>query len=369
MAALLHAGDAELVALPSHAAVVAAVSAGTADAGVLAIENSLEGSVTETLDLLIHESDVKITAEIVLPIEHCLVARAGTTQKDIGVVYSHPQALAQCKQYLDRNCPGARLEAALSTVAGLTRAMAEPGTAAIASSRAAELARATLLATGIQDQSGNVTRFVVVAASDAPPTGRDKTSLAFKTAHDRPGTLVGVLAELASRGLNLTKIESRPSKDALGVYVFLVDLEGHRSDPSVAEALERVGERTSWLKSFGSYPRTSMPRELELEDVRRLRNEVARYLRDGPLDVPGELVAMLRACVVGEVIGLPDGICFPPFRLGQVDVSTATLLEPTWTMDLGHESGKRRWFVAHAERVASGWHVCSIRYVEARRHA
>jgi prephenate dehydratase len=255
MAAISFAPDAELIARPSHASVVTAVSERSAAAGVLAIENSLEGSVTETLDLLIHETDLAICAEVSLAIEHCLLARPGTSRRAVNVVYSHPQALAQCRQYLDRVLPAARVEAAVSTVAGVERALAEPGTAAIGSRRAAEILQAEVIDAQIQDRAQNVTRFVVVAPTDPPATGCDKTSLAFKTEHDRPGTLVDVLTEFSGRGINLTKIESRPTKDQLGVYVFLIDLEGHRADPIVASALAGVRERTSWLKVLGSYPR------------------------------------------------------------------------------------------------------------------
>lgn len=254
-AASAWAPDAEYVAVASHAAVALAVTSGEADAGVLAIENSIEGSVSETLDLLIHDTDLCIAGEVVVPVEHCLIARPGTRRDELMVVYSHPQALAQCRKYLARVVPAARLEATLSTVAGVERALGEAGAAGIGAERAASRLGGEIVERSIQDRAGNVTRFVVVAERDAPRSGRDKTSLAFKTAHDRPGTLVEVLSELASRGVNLTKIESRPSRDALGIYVFLVDLEGHREDPLVAEAILRVREKSSWLKVFGSYPR------------------------------------------------------------------------------------------------------------------
>jgi len=254
-AAFAWSPDAEYQPVASHAAVVAAVDGGAADAGVLAIENSIEGSVSETLDLLIHDTGLALCGEVIVPVEHCLIARA--RGEPVRVVYSHPQALAQCRKYLERELPLARVEATLSTVLGVERALDEPAAAAIGSARAAARFSAEILARGIQDRPDNVTRFVIVAKHDAAPTGRDKTSLAFKTAHDRPGTLVEVLTELASRGLNLTKIESRPSRDALGVYVFLLDLEGHRLDPTVSEALARLTDKTSWLKVFGSYPRAA----------------------------------------------------------------------------------------------------------------
>ena len=254
-AAFAWAPDAEYLAVSSHSGVVAAVAGGAADAGVLAMENSIEGSVSEALDLLIHDTDLAITGEVIVPVEHCLITRAGTPRDAIQVVYSHPQALAQCRKYLERELPAARVEATLSTVAGVERALATDAAAAIGSSRAAQRFSAEVPASGVQDRAGNVTRFVIVAGTDAAPTGSDKTSLAFKTAHDRPGTLVDVLSDLASRGINLTKIESRPARDALGIYVFLLDFEGHRGDAVVAEALAQVRPKTSWLKVFGSYPR------------------------------------------------------------------------------------------------------------------
>lgn len=246
-----------LVPLPSHAGVVAAVGAGMVEVGILPVENSVEGSVSESLDLLIQEADLSIVGERIVPIEQCLLVRPGTPSEDVTAVFSHPQALGQCRAFLERCFPRARLEASLSTAAAVEELARHPGAAAIASARAAELFGAEVLARGIQDRRNNVTRFVAIAkpSRERPATGRDKTSIAFKTPHDRPGTLLEVLSELATRAINLTKIESRPSKDALGIYVFLVDLQGHQSDPTVAEALGAVRTKTSWLKVLGSYPR------------------------------------------------------------------------------------------------------------------
>jgi prephenate dehydratase len=254
-AALLHDPQAQLLPFSSVAAVAAAVDSGMADEGVAAIENSLEGSVNETLDILIHESGLSICRELVLPIEHCLLAAPGTSSPDVRIIYSHPQALGQCRRFLARCFPEAQVEAALSTTAAVEQMLSQEGAAAIATRRAAEIYGAEVLARGIQDNPSNKTRFVVMTPHDCPPTGRDKTSIAFTVAHDRPDTLVNVLHEFSDRQINLTKIESRPSKEELGVYIFLVDMDGHRADPEVAEALERVREQAFFFKVFGSYPR------------------------------------------------------------------------------------------------------------------
>jgi prephenate dehydratase len=254
-AALLRDPQAQLLPFATVAAVAAAVDSGMADEGIMAIENSLEGSVTDTLDVLIHESTLSIRRELVLPIEHCLLVKPGTTADQVSTVYSHPQALGQCRRFLERCFPKARVEASLSTTAAVEQMMQQDGAAAVATMRAAELYNVQVLARGIQDNPSNETRFVLVAASDSAATGRDKTSLAFSVAQDRPGSLVDALKEFSDRRINLTKIESRPTKQELGRYVFLVDLEGHRTDPKVAEALERVQALAYFFKVSGSYPR------------------------------------------------------------------------------------------------------------------
>lgn len=255
-AALLYDSSAQLIPFSSVSAVSAAVDTGMAEEGVIAIENSLEGSVNETLDLLIHESRLAIRWEMVLPIEHYLLVKPGTAAHEVKAIYSHPQALAQCRRFVERCFPKAQVVAALSTAAAVAEMIAsEMPAAAIGTRRAAEIYGAQILARGIQDQAANVTRFVVLAPTDHPPTGWDKTSLCFYIAEDRPGALREVLDGFARRGINLAKIESRPSKETLGRYFFLVDLEGHREDPPVAEALAEVKARTERFKVFGSYPR------------------------------------------------------------------------------------------------------------------
>ena len=255
-AALLYDAAAQLIPFPSITAVAAAVDSGMADEGVVAIENSIEGSVTDTVDLLIHESRLVIRRELVLPIEHRLLSKPGTDVSKVKVIFSHPQALAQCRHFIERCFPKADVVAALSNAAAVEEMMAssQPA-AAIGTERAAQIYGADTLAKGIQDQASNVTRFVVLAHQDHPPTGFDKTSLCFSFAEDQPGVLCSVLWEFAERNINLAKVESRPSKESLGHYIFLVDLEGHREDPVVSEALAGVQKKTSLFKIMGSYPR------------------------------------------------------------------------------------------------------------------
>jgi len=255
-AALLHDKTAQLIPFPSIPAVAVAVASGMAEEGVVAIENSIEGSVTDTLDLLIHESGVLIRKELVLPIEHHLLVKPGTQASEVKVLFSHPQALGQCRQVIERCFPRVEVVAALSTAGAVEDMMASNHpAAAIGNRRAAELYGAEVLATGIQDRESNVTRFVVLAPTDHLPTGFDKTSLCFSFADDSPGVLCDVLQKFAQRSINLTKVESRPSKESLGRYIFLIDLEGHHDDPAVSEALEQVRQETSLFKLFGSYPR------------------------------------------------------------------------------------------------------------------
>jgi prephenate dehydratase len=256
-AALLRADTDQLVAFSSFPALVSAVETGLADEAVLPIENSIEGAVSTTLDLLIHETALRIAGELALPVRHFLVTRPGVHLEDVRVVTSHPQALGQCRRFLDRCLPGVEQEAALST-SGAVKDVAEGDDdhrAGIGTARAAELYGGAILAHDIQDVHTNVTRFVVLAREDAPPTGNDKTSLAFRVQENVPGALHAILAELAVENVQMTKIESRPSKGWLGDYVFLIDFEGHRQDERVARVLDNIRDRCSILKIFGSYPR------------------------------------------------------------------------------------------------------------------
>jgi prephenate dehydratase len=249
--------DATLLPLGSIPAVVSAVETRLVDVGVLPIENSLEGAVGATLDLLIHETELRITAEVVVPIRHMLLAKPETKITDIKVLRSHPQALAQCRRFIERVLPKATTAAALSTTAAVEEIIDEDGSAAIGTARAAELYSVQVLAHDIQDKQHNETRFVVLAATDHGCTGNDKTSVAFSIRQNKPGALVAVLNEFATNNINLAKLESRPARERLGQYIFLCDLEGHRDEPHVAVVLERVASHADWFKLFGSYPKFS----------------------------------------------------------------------------------------------------------------
>jgi chorismate mutase/prephenate dehydratase len=231
-----------------------AVRAGDAAYGVVPIENSTEGSVTAAADALI-ESDLLVRQELVLEVAHALLARNGATLGAIERVYSHPQPLAQCRVWLAKNLPRAQVVQTSSTVAAAREALSDDGGAAIASRLAAEtIGGLDVLREGIHDRAENATRFFVVAKGDAPRTGKDKTTLAFSVKDGR-GALRAVLGVFDDGGLNLTRIESRPSRQKRWDYVFLIDLEGHRTDEAVARAIGLLGERCDMVKVLGSYPR------------------------------------------------------------------------------------------------------------------
>jgi prephenate dehydratase len=256
-AAVAYAGaEGEYLAFSTIPALTEAVETGLADSAVLPIENSIEGSISTTLDLLIHETPLRICAEVVVPVRMFLVTAPGATLAEIKVVTSKPEAIGQCRRFLDRCLPHVEQRAALSTAAAVQEVSS--GTdltiAAIGPGRSAELYNGHVLAHDIQDVHTNVTRFVALANEDSPPTGKDKTSIGFMVKENVPGALYEILAILAEETLQMTKVESRPTKAWLGDYVFLIDFEGHREDPHVARALSRLEERCSLLKIFGSYP-------------------------------------------------------------------------------------------------------------------
>ena len=251
-------GPVEEVPFPTVHETVMAVQAGDVDQGVVPIENSLEGSVTTTLDTLASggADGVRIVAEVVRPISHSLVARPGVALEDITRVVSHPQALAQCRDFLRERLAGAREETAGST-AEAVRLVAESDEplGALGTRLAAELYGCEVLADAVEDLAGNLTRFVWLAPEGtAPHDTADKTSIVFWGFNDEsPGALVGVLAEMANREINLTKIESRPRRVALGHYMFFADLDGAADSPPVRDALNALRGRVETLKVMGSY--------------------------------------------------------------------------------------------------------------------
>ncbi|OLP18800.1 prephenate dehydratase [Leptolyngbya sp. 'hensonii'] len=226
-----------------------AVAQGETQLAVVPVENSIEGSVTVTLDTLWQLDQLRIQAALVLTISNTLLSRA-TQLADIRVVYSHPQALAQCQHWLRQTLPAAQLVPANSTTEALTHLVEDTTIAAIASERAAQLYQVPILAQAISDYPDNCTRFWLLSLEPSP--GGDHTSLAF-IVHDSPGALVKPLQIFAQRDINLSRIESRPSKRSLGDYLFFVDLEADTRQPAVQSALKELEAYTETLKIFGSY--------------------------------------------------------------------------------------------------------------------
>lgn len=249
------ARGAEHVAYPSFADAYEAVAKGEVDAALLPIENSIEGTVTATLDLLVHRPGLRIRREVLLPVEQQLMAVRGTQLKDVKKVLSHPQPLGQCAGFLRERLRGVPLDTTSSTAEAARLVAERKEGAAIGPRAAAERYGLEIIAENVQDADVNTTRFVLVAREDEAPTGRDKTSIAFTLDRDRPGGLYEIMGELAKRQINLSRIESRPMKQALGHYVFYIDFEGHRAEPRAAEALLGVLQRVHALHLLGSYPR------------------------------------------------------------------------------------------------------------------
>ncbi len=228
------------------------VEKGTSAYGVVPVENSIEGAVNHTLDLFF-ESDLKICAEIYLPISHDLLSLSGSLN-DIKKIYSHPQAFGQCRKWLRRYLPNIPLEESSSTARAAQKASLEEGVAAIAGSAAAQMYNLLVVEPGIQDFTHNVTRFLVIGNDDVHKTGKDKTSIMFATAH-APGALHRALEPIAKSGINMVKLESRPTKHENWNYFFFVDLEGHIEDQELRDTIHSMQALCQYLKCLGSYPR------------------------------------------------------------------------------------------------------------------
>jgi prephenate dehydratase len=260
------AGDAELVGLPTVRDTILAVHDGSVDRAIVPIENSLEGPVGVTLDTLADDdNDVAIVGELVLAVSQHLIARVQLALGSIERVLSHPQAISQCARFLRERVPNAVVESTASTAEAAQIVAAEHAPwAALGTLRAAELYGATVLAQDVEDEPGNATRFVWLArqAAAPAPSGRApaKTSLSFwGSGDDSPGWLVRCLSEFAFRGVNLTKIESRPLRARLGHYRFFVDCEGAATDAEVAAAVAGLRKHCERVRILGSYPAARSP--------------------------------------------------------------------------------------------------------------
>ena len=248
---------ADLRPLSTITAVLEEVGRGAADLGFVPIENAIEGTVSATIDGLIFDVDLHIQREVVMDIHLHLMARPGTLLHQIERVSSYPHALAQCQKYLAGHIPGAEQVAANST-ADAARLLGESearNVAAIAPRLAAERYGLALLAEDVEDHPENQTRFVAVARPHVPkPTGHDKTSIVCFQRADHPGSLHGILGQFAARNINLTKLESRPTKQSLGDYCFVIDLSGHVGDEVIGDCLRDLHASLAGVKFLGSYP-------------------------------------------------------------------------------------------------------------------
>jgi prephenate dehydratase len=249
----------ETVPKPSVYAAIIAVEAGDADRALVPFENSIEGAVSATLDTLAFDAhEVTIVGEYDLPIRHCLIAREQISLERIEVVLSHPQASAQCARFIRENLPGAEVRAAASTADAVRRVSEQEGAwAALGAASAARLYGAAVLRDGIEDEPDNVTRFVWVAPAGTRPEGEGpwRTSLVFaELGDDHPGALVEALQAFSERGVNLTRIESRPLRRGLGRYMFFCDLEGSNEQEEVSAAIEELRGKAESVRILGSYP-------------------------------------------------------------------------------------------------------------------
>jgi prephenate dehydratase len=285
------AGHGELVACATVVSALDAVRAGDVDAAMVPIENSVEGGVSATLDALGAGEPLMVRREVVVPVTFVLAARTGTGLDDVRTVSTHPHAEAQCRRWLSTQLPAARYVAAMSTAAAAA-GLAEPTSAydaVLCAPIAAERYRLQVLAEDVEDNPGAVTRFVLVGRPAAPPpaTGADKTTIVVQLAADRAGALLELLEQFAVRGVNLTRIESRPLGRALGQYSFSIDCEGHIDDDRVAEALMGLHRVSPQVRFLGSYPRAdAAPPQVADETTNAAFKDAQAWmqrLRDGKL--------------------------------------------------------------------------------------
>lgn len=247
----------DLVPFASIDAVLEAVTSGGVEMGFVPIENSIEGTVSATIDSLIFDHDLLIVREVVIDIHLHLVGMPGATLADVTEVWSYPHAIAQCRRFAASRVPNAVLRASNSTAdaARLVAETKEPRVAAIAPNMAAKIYQLAVIEENIEDHSDNQTRFILVRTQEIPAaTGSDKTSVVCFQRSDQPGSLFSILAEFYARNINLTKLESRPSKRGLGQYCFAIEFEGHVSDHDVADTLVGLKRKLADVKFLGSFP-------------------------------------------------------------------------------------------------------------------
>lgn len=250
--------NSEIISFQTISQVIDAVNSGKITNGIVPIENSIEGSVGETLDQIIKSSQkIVIGFEIIIPIEHCLITKVKALN-EIEKIIAHPQALSQCQGYIKRFLPGATIEPTTSnSLAVKMVSESDHGLAAIGPEAAGKIYNVPVFQKAINDEKENFTRFVVVGTETPEPSRKDKTTIAFGVPYDKPGTLVGVLNSFSNENINLSRIESRPSRKVLGEYIFYVDLETHRENPALKKALSEVVSNFSFYRWLGSYPQWS----------------------------------------------------------------------------------------------------------------
>jgi len=244
------------ISYPTVVEVIKSVDRGEADEGLIPIENSIEGSVNITQDILTFESEAKIIGEVTIPVKHSLIGKRKIGLKKIKKVISHPHATAQCRKFLSTKLKDAEVMAANSTAEAVKILKKEnDDIAAIGTKTAAKIYNLEIIESDIEDNKDNKTRFVFIGNRIQPKTGEDKTSIVCFLKEDRPGSLYNILKEFARRNINLTRLESRPAKKNLGDYVFMIDLDGHLHDKNIFEAIEVLRKSVYLVKILGSYPK------------------------------------------------------------------------------------------------------------------
>ncbi len=272
---------AELVLCPTIGAALAAAAGGETDAAFVPLENSIEGSISATLDWLVFGEPLLAQREVVLDIHLHLAARPGSALGDVTAVYSYPPALAQCREFLAAHLPAATERATDSTADAARRVAREPGAAAVAPLAAVKRYGLDVLVPDIEDRPGNQTRFLLVAPRTIPaPTGHDRTLLVCFQHENRPGSLLEILSQFAARRLNLTRLVSRPTKQALGEHCFVIEVEGHVADEVLGDCLRELHANLEALRFLGSYPVAGAHAEQRRAEGDERRAAAGRWLAE-----------------------------------------------------------------------------------------